>query len=51
MSFMHLQTFHPTDYHYYPIARACGESRQDAGTEGAIPALMNTPYYSEFLNW
>ena len=24
------------------IARACGGSRQDVGTKGAIPALMNT---------
>ena len=42
MPFMHyMQTFHPEAY-LYPIARACGGSRQDVGTEGAIPALMNT---------
>ena len=51
MTFMHyMQTFHPKVY-LYPIARACGGSRQDVGTEGAIPALMNTPYYLGFLNW
>ena len=42
MSVMHyMQTFHQKAY-LYPIARACGGSRQDVETEGAIPALMNT---------
>ena len=49
-SFYHwMRTFHPEAY-LYPEARACGGNRQDIGTEGAIPALMNTPYYLEFLN-
>ena len=51
MSFMHyMQTFHPKAY-LYPIVRACGGSRHDVGTKGAIPALVNTPYYLEFLIW
>ena len=50
MSLMHyMQNFHSKAY-LYPIVRACGGSRQDVGTKDAIPALMNSPYYLEFLN-
>ena len=35
--------------HLYSVARAGGGSRQDIGVEGAVPVLMNIPYYVEFL--
>eukprot|EP00957_Ditylum_brightwellii_P193240 14713782-Ditylum_brightwellii.AAC.1 len=44
------ETHHPTTY-IYPCARVLGGARQDLGSEGAIPVLMNIPYYLEFLNW
>ena len=46
----YMNTYHPGAY-LYPVARACGGSRQDISTEGAVPVLMNLPYYLEFLNW
>jgi len=33
------------------VVRACGGSRQDIGTEEAIPVLVNLPFYLEFLIW
>ena len=42
-------TYHPNAY-VYPVARATGGNRQDIGVEGAL-AIMNIPYYLEFLNW
>eukprot|EP00957_Ditylum_brightwellii_P106910 8156603-Ditylum_brightwellii.AAC.1 len=41
---------HPTTY-IYPCARVLEGARQDLGSEGAIPVLMNIPYCLEFLNW
>ena len=32
------------------LPRALGGNRQDIGVEGAL-AIMNIPYYLEFLNW
>ena len=46
----YMRRYHPTAY-LYSVARACGGSRQDIGTEGAIPVLMNIPFYLEFLIW
>ena len=45
----YMQTYHPGAY-IYPVARANRGNRQDIGTEGAIPVLMNLPHYLEFLN-
>ena len=45
-----MRRYHPTA-HLYSVARACGGSRQDIGVEGAVPVLMNIPYYLEFLVW
>ena len=41
---------HPGIY-LYALARACGGTRQDGDTEGAIPVLMNLPIYLQFIAW
>ena len=46
----YMKRYHPMAY-LYPVARACGGSRQDIGVEGAIAVLMNLPHYLEFLIW
>eukprot|EP00957_Ditylum_brightwellii_P058617 4446484-Ditylum_brightwellii.AAC.1 len=43
------KTHYPTTY-IYLCARALGDARQDLRSKGAIPVLMNIPYYLEFLN-
>ena len=50
MFMYYMNTFHPDAYLFH-VARACGGTRQDIGTEGAVPILMNIPYYLEFLVW
>jgi hypothetical protein len=37
--------------HHYQIARALGGTRQDVGSEGAMAAFMNIPFFVEFLDW
>ena len=39
-----MDRYHPTAY-LYAVSRACGQSRQDIGVEGAIAVLFNMPYY------
>ena len=41
---------HPGSY-LFPLARACGGSRQDLGVEGAPAVLWNIVYYVPFLHW
>eukprot|EP00957_Ditylum_brightwellii_P063066 4786553-Ditylum_brightwellii.AAC.1 len=43
------KTHHPPTY-IYLCARALGGARQGLRSEGAIPVLMNIPYYLEFLS-
>ena len=50
MSMECMATCHQYAY-VYPVARACGGSRQDVGTEGAGAVLEHVPYYLEFLVW
>ena len=38
-----------TGAYLWSVSRAIGRSRQDIGTKGCIPVLMNLPYYLEFL--
>lgn len=45
-----MNTFNPLA-HVWPLTRALGGTRQDIATEGACGALMNIPFYVEFLNW
>jgi len=46
----YMDAYHRGEY-LYPVARACGGSRQDIGTEGAGAVLLNLLYYLEFLVW
>jgi len=46
----YMRCYHSLAY-LYSICRACGRSRQDIGVKGAVPVLMNVPYYFEFLAW
>ena len=39
----YMKRYHPLA-HLYPVARACGGSRQDIGVEGDIALLMNLPH-------
>jgi hypothetical protein len=48
--FRWLEEYHPGAY-LFPIARACGGTRQDLCVEGAPAVLMNLPYYYQFLTW
>ena len=41
---------HPGIY-LYALTRACGGTRQDGDTEGALPVLMNLPIYLQFIAW
>ena len=51
LNFMNwINRYHPTVY-LYAGSRACGESCQDIGVEGAIAVLMKLTYYLEFLIW
>ena len=45
-----MRTTHSGEY-LYPIARACGGTRQDGDTKGAGPVLMNLPFYLQFVAW
>ena len=40
-----------TGAHHFQIARALGGTRQDVGSEGAMSAFMNIPFFVEFLDW
>ena len=42
--------FHPNAY-LFPLARACGSTRQDICLEGAPTVLMNLPFYIQCLHW
>ena len=42
--------FHP-DAYLFPLARACGGTRQDICLEGAPAVLMNLPFYLQYLHW
>jgi hypothetical protein len=48
--FRWIEEYHPGAY-LFPIARACGGTRQDLCVEGAPAVLMNLPYYYQFLTW
>ncbi len=40
-----------TDEYLFPLARACGGTRQDICLEGAPVVLTNLPYYLQYLHW
>ncbi len=50
MYYGYMLTYNPKAHHYQ-IARALGGTRQDVGSEGAMAAFMNTPFFVEFLDW
>ena len=45
-----MKTYH-TNAYLFPLARACGGSRQDLGVEGAPAVLWNIKYYVPYLHW
>ena len=45
-----MKEFHADEY-IFPLARACGGTRQDICLEGAPAVLMNLPYYLQYLHW
>jgi hypothetical protein len=46
----YMRTYNPKAHHYQ-IACALGGTRQDVGSEGAMAAFMNTPFFVGFLDW
>ena len=50
MYYDYMRTYN-TREHHYQIARALGGTRQDVGSEGAMAAFINIPYFVEFLDW
>ncbi len=50
MYYDYMHTYNPKAHHYQ-IARALGGTRQDVGSEGAMAAFMNIPFFVEFLDW
>ena len=45
-----MKTYHRNTY-LFPLARACGGSRQDLGVEGTSAVLWNIKYYVPYLHW
>jgi hypothetical protein len=50
MYYDYMHTYNPKAHHYQ-IARALGGTRQDVGSEGAMAAFMDIPFFVEFLDW
>ena len=50
MYYDYMRTYNPRAHHYQ-IARVLGGTRQDVGSEGAMAAFMNMPFFVEFLDW
>ena len=50
MYYDYMRRYHQGVY-LFPVSRACGGARQDIGVEGAVPPIMNIPYFLEFLSW
>ena len=50
MYYDYMRTYNPKAHHYQ-IAQALGGTRQDVGSEGAMAAFMNIPFFVEFLDW
>ncbi len=48
--FAYHNTYNP-GAHLWPLSRALGGTRQDIATEGSMAALMNLPYYLDYVNW